>query len=122
MEACIAKGGCKGYISAGSRPRRMASSPVTSWVWLSAREVFFASVLFCFFCLHPQITPFSLSDCILSFSGLFLFNKKLLRGWRWSTEGGKGGEGVLGERNGGMLFYSHTFSLLSMGPRLSPGC
>lgn len=123
MEACIAKGGCKGYISAGSRPRRMASSPATSWVWLGGREVFFSRLSFSASLLaSSQITPFFLSDCILSFSGLFLFNKKLLGGWRWSTVGGKGGEGVLGERNGGMLFYSHTFSLLSMGPRLSPCC
>lgn len=122
MEACIAKGGCKGYISAGSRLGGWHLLRLPVGLGSALERSFFRVCPFLLLCLHPQITPFFLSDCILSFSGLFLFNKKLLGGWRWSTVGGKGGEGVLGERTGGMLFYSHTFSLLSMGPRLSPCC
>lgn len=102
MEACIAKGGCKGYISAGSRPRRMASSPATSWVWLGGREVFFSRLSFSASLLaSSQITPFSYQIVFSPFLVCFYSTKNCWvvgGGVQWEAKGAKGcwGNGTVG--------------------------
>lgn len=102
MEACIAKGGCKGYISARSRPRRMASSPATSWVLAQrSRGLFFASVLFCFSACILRSHPFSYQIVFSPFLVCFYSTKNCWvvgGGVQWEAKGAKGcwGNGTVG--------------------------
>lgn len=110
MEACITKGGCKGYISAGSRPRRMASSPATSWAWLGARVVFFSRLSFSASLLaSSDHTLFPIRLYSLLF--WFVFIQQKIAGWLAVEYSGRqrGRRGVGGTDRWDVVLFPHFF-------------
>ena len=117
MEACIAKDGCKGYISAGSCSRWMVSCPFYRLGGPIVREVFFSSVLFIFFACIFRPLPFSYRLYSLVF--WFVFIQQKIAGWLAVEYRGKGAKGCWGPERWDVVLFPHFFFTF-IGPRPSP--
>lgn len=110
MEACIAKGGCKGYISARSRPRRMASSPATSWVLAQRSRGLFSRLSFSASLLaSSDHTLFPIRLYSLLF--WFVFIQQKIAGWLAVEYSGRqrGRRGVGGTERWDVVLFPHFF-------------
>ena len=112
MEACIAKDGCKGYISAGSRSLDGILSILPTWGTHRSGGVFFVCP-FQLLCLHLQITPIFLQIVFFRFLVCFYSTKNC-----WVVGSGvqrQGGEGVLGTGTVGCCFIPTLFLYFHRG-------